>query len=156
MRTGTLLAAGALLALLVLRAGAAGSKPPAPDLAALEQRFVEMQVGEERHLFTDAAAWRAFWQRFDASAPVPAFDFGKHALAVFLMGVQPSGGHSVRISEVRGEGGASILRVLRCRPPPDAMSISVMTAPHAVAVVSRSARTTWAVRDGIEGSADCR
>ena len=80
-------------------------------------------------------------------AAIPV-DFSKQALVVLALGEQPTGGYWARITGVRVDGNALVVRGLANRPAPDAMVTQALTTPYCAAVISPPGAAT--VRSEIE------
>jgi hypothetical protein len=60
------------------------------------------------------------------------------------MGQKPTSGYGIRIRQAAVEKGKLVVRVTERRPPPDAITAQVITAPfHVVAVKKTDLPVTW-------------
>jgi hypothetical protein len=88
------------------------------------------------------AEWERLWAQMRAGAvPVPAapkIDWQKEMVLALFMGERPTGGYGVAIRSVTYGEKEVVVQYEETSPPPDAITIQVLTQPHAVAVVRRT------------------
>src|SRR5512139_1759388 len=96
-----------------------------------------------RLVIRDAASWSNLWQQMTRTSqprpPVPAVDFASDVVIVAAMGTKSSGGYAIRIDDVRVADGDAWIAVTEESPGSGCATTAVLTAPVAVAVVSRFA-----------------
>jgi len=107
---------------------------------------------------TDAAAWRALWERHTSNEvpppPVPDVDFARERVVVALAGPKPSDCWSIEVTRTRTDEAAGVTRVelVVHEPRPGAACAAFETRPyHIVALAklpTRLAFETTSVRDG--------
>jgi hypothetical protein len=88
------------------------------------------------------AEWEQLWARMSANQvppqPSPKVDWSKEMVVAYFMGERPTGGFSAAIKSVIYGQKEIVVAYQETAPPPDAVTIQVLTHPYVVAVVKRS------------------
>jgi len=97
-------------------------------------------MGMQQHLvIRDAKAWATVWQQIvragEPRPDVPVVDFTRDVVIVATLGLRPSSGYSINISEVRVGGGDAVVSLEERDPGPNCVVLTVETAPVAYAIV---------------------
>jgi hypothetical protein len=121
----------------------------------LEQRLIELGIGEERLHIRTAEEWIALWRRFGREAP-QEIDFQNSDVVLFLLGTQGSGGFSVQIVGVDHARDAAFVRVLVCRPLAGSANIAVLTFPYDARLTTKiRGPLNWVFTEGRSGRSPC-
>jgi len=130
-----------------------GNDPPVdvpPGAVAIQWQKIDQltspvsQIRERRRLVIGSTAeWAAFWVEFHgAIVPLPELpdvDFEASVVIAATMGAKSTGGFAISIRDVFQEDGTVIPVIVETAPGPACVTLQVVTAPAAGAVVARSA-----------------
>ncbi len=123
---------------------AVSAAPPATtSLRTVARGTQSPAAASSRQVIRDKAAWSRLWttqlrpEGSEAETP-PAVDFSREMVLAVFQGQKSSGGYAVTILSAKEEKGALLVTVREQSPPPDAMSIQVLTSPYHVVAVKRS------------------
>lgn len=103
--------------------------------------------------------WEALW----ANQQVPTVDFSRQSVLVALMGLQPTTGYDMRITDVRTAGQRVVVYVTQTVPPPSLLTIENPTTPYHMVVIPKidqpvdlvfTGDTAWVIPilDGFQGT----
>lgn len=154
---GEFAAVATTLVTCLVIAGCAGAgvedgdgQPAGTVVVRSDQVAYEQYTGIEdrrREVIRSRAEWEAFWDELtEGRRPqprVPSIDFDREIAIVAAMGQQPTGGHSIRIDEVRRTPAGLSAVVVETTPGPGCVVTQAVTAPvHVtrVAVTDRPVR----------------
>lgn len=84
-----------------------------------------------------ADEWNAFWRQVGRDVPRP-FDATREMAVAVHSGQKRSGGYTVAIANVGPQDGRLVVEYRETSPAPDMMVTQALTAPWAIAVVTRS------------------
>lgn len=88
------------------------------------------------------AEWERLWAQIRAGEvpppPAPKIDWTNEMVLALFMGQRPTGGYGVAIQSVEYGTKEIVVRYEETAPPPDAITIQVLTQPWVAAVVKRS------------------
>jgi hypothetical protein len=128
---------------LLFFAGISCSGPAAQEspveVRLLAKGAVSGVIEAKEEVLRDQAAWTNWWNRHSAPrtkppAP-PAVDFAKEMVVAVTMGRQKTGGFGIEIVRADRFDRQLVVKVRRTSPPPNAMTMQMLTAPfHAVAL----------------------
>lgn len=94
--------------------------------------------GEQKLVFTNRAAWETFWV-MNGTGPAPEVDFSKHDLALYIMGMRPTGGYTITLAPAEGKRkDARGMTVENCMPPEGFMVTQSLSKPAAALLISKS------------------
>lgn len=97
----------------------------------------------QRLVIRDAATWADVWPQIAGSVqplpPAPAVDFASDLVIVAAMGTRRTGGYSISIDEVRVASEDAWISVTETSPGSGCIVTQALTAPVAVAVMTRFA-----------------
>jgi len=92
-------------------------------------------------------AWNSWWSRHDTTIEIvdgkellpeaPAVDFEKETVIIATMGARPSGGYSIKFTNIRYDGEDVVATLKTSSPDPDGMVITVITAPYAIIAIPK-------------------
>ena len=131
---------GFLVALSLLLGACQVSDSTAGGASGELEHWAGLQGGvtaASHRVVRDAAAWDAFWQDVQTSAPRPFRPDREQAVAVFL-GERRTGGYTVRIENAAAQEGRLVVTYQESPPPPGTMVTQALTSPWALVVVPRS------------------
>ena len=110
-------------------------------------------MDRERLVITDATAWEAYWARFSGSVapmpPVPAVDFATERVVTAAMGTQPTGGYSINVPSVQGDGQGIYVVVRETSPGPGCIVTQALTAPAVAVTVPADERPVLFVEESV-------
>ena len=144
--------AGTYVALVLLTGLGGSGMAAALELRELKQGQHSGAQKPAREVARTQAEWTALGQRLGGArvrpaAPPPKVDFEKEMVLAVAMGTRRTGGYGIRILEAREEQGKLKVTVVEQKPPPDALTIQVLTSPfHCVAVKKSALPVVWTVR----------
>jgi hypothetical protein len=113
-----------------------------PELAIVPYRHTSGIETRERIVVTDSAAWASLWTRIMGShsprPPLPRVDFTREMIVVASMGTRSSGGFSIVFDSAYSRSDTLFLRVTERSPGPTCGTTAALTAPVALARLSRT------------------
>lgn len=107
------------------------------------------QAAERRAVVAaDAKTYRALWkQLIDENGDPLDIDFTKESVVFLLAGQRPTGGHHIVVTSIAPDGQDGLVVTAPVKPPPpDSMSIQVITYPYDVIAVAKPGvkKVRWA------------
>ncbi len=108
---------------ILLREGAVGSSDA-------EKQFVIKSEDEW------AKVWKETNQSFEPMPPKPAVDFSKDWVIACMMGMKRSGGHNLKIKDIKTAGEELKIAIENTSPGKNCMSVDMITYPYAFYTVS--------------------
>jgi hypothetical protein len=95
------------------------------------------------------AEWQALWKAHDPQRAAPAVDFTQSMVVAVFLGTRPTAGFAVEITAVKVEGSRVVVEYRERRPPADALTAQILTAPfHVVRLARTSASIEFRRIDG--------
>ena len=120
-----------LLMAALLQTGAASGAP----ITTIE-KGAESAVDSPRQVTARTPAeWAALWHAHSWDRPMPEVDFTRDMVVGVFMGSRPTAGFGVEIVGTRQEDGALVVQYRETRPPRDAMTAQIITAPYHLAAI---------------------
>jgi hypothetical protein len=100
----------------------------------------QSNVDEARQVVVRTAAeWKALWKAHAPSQPMPAVDFTKSMVIGVFLGSRSTGGYGVTITGIESDGGSVTVSYREERPGARDMLAQVITFPHHLVRVERTA-----------------
>ncbi len=121
--------------LLLVAAAAALLQTPPPQLVTIDRGDMSGIDMPRQSAVRTEAEWTALWKLHAPAKPAPAVDFTRTLVLAAFLGTRPTAGFSVEIVGARDEGGTLVVQVVEKRPPPDAITAQVLTAPYHIVAV---------------------
>jgi hypothetical protein len=87
-----------------------------------------------------ADEFAALWKTHAEGTP-PKVDFAKSIVAGVFLGMRPTAGYGVRISNVRKTADGALVEYSERAPGPDTMTAQVLTAPFHLVAIPREIRS---------------
>lgn len=131
----------------------------------LSQKTNVAHVQKKDYVIRTQAEWEKLWKEMHRAEAqpedsgrklpeLPKVDFNKHMVIAVFQGAQPSGGYGIEITKVVRENGKLEVLVAEHKPGKDCFTTQVITYPHHLVVVDKSAgRVRFTLRSL---TVDCR
>jgi hypothetical protein len=141
VRAGHIIAA-ALFAGFLAASPASAAEGPAAAVRSLAKGGFSAITETQQVVLRDAKVWEQFWRKHSPDPrtmeKMPKVDFEKEMVIAVTMGQQRTGGYLVEIASVEREDEKLKVTVRRRAPPPDSMTIQVVTSPYHFVAVPKS------------------
>ena len=83
--------------------------------------------------------WKTLWRAHAPDQPMPAVDFTRSMVIGVFLGARNSGGHKATIIGIESDGSTLTVSYREDRPGPDTIVTQVITFPHHLVRVERTA-----------------
>ena len=87
------------------------------------------------------AEWVALWRRHAGDGERPPVDFTREMVVGVFMGSRPNAGFSTTITTSMEVKGVLVVRYTETRPPRDAVTAQILTAPYHLVAIPKAAVT---------------
>ncbi len=93
--------------------------------------------GRQIILAPTAESYAGLWTSMVGEGDAPPVDFEREAVVFIMAGQRPTGGYSVAVKSIVREDNTLVIDAPVTPPPPDAMTIQVLTSPYTVIAVDK-------------------
>ena len=102
------------------------------------------QIDEPREVVVRTQAeWQTFWKTH-STQPGPVVDFSKSIVAGIFLGMRPTGGYGVSVTNVRRTTAGVVVEYTSSRPDRSKMVVQMLTSPfHLIAIPADSGKVEF-------------